>query len=105
MSVFVDKLVSTKKSKRWPFGYACHLGADTDQELMAFAEKIGLNKSWLQNGTVAMNAHFDLTFSMRRRAVAVGAEELSVLGFVNRIRTEAYKKHLDDRDKLTEVRG
>jgi len=54
-------------------GRACHLYADTEQELHAFAVRIGLRRAWFQHSR--MVNHYDLTPYMRQRAVRMGAVE------------------------------
>lgn len=49
----------------------CHLFADTDSELFAFADRLGLEREWFQRD------HFDLTPWRRKRAVDLGAKEVS----------------------------
>lgn len=54
----------------------CHMIADTEEELHAFAAKIGMQRSWAQNpGTPS--AHYDLVPSRRTRAVKAGAQEIT----------------------------
>lgn len=49
-----------------------HLTADTDQELHAFAARIGLRRSWAQYpGT--WKSHYDVTDSKRAEAIRAGA--------------------------------
>mgnify|MGYP000400942411 CR=1 FL=1 len=76
MAAYVDDLRTTPRSKKWPFGFACHMFADTPEELDSFAARIGLNPSWLQEGNKGHPPHFDLTRNMRARALASGAMEL-----------------------------
>lgn len=74
MTVRVDEL------KKWPTEIACfkagscHLTADAVPELHAFALRLGLKRAWFQDGRVP---HYDLTESKRRRAVKLGAAEVS----------------------------
>lgn len=49
-----------------------HLVADTHDELMAFAARLGLNPAWLQNPHQPLE-HFDVTANVRARAVRLGA--------------------------------
>jgi hypothetical protein len=44
--------------------------AESDDELEAFATRLGLNKSWKHGD------HYDLTRNMRRQAVEAGAIEV-----------------------------
>lgn len=83
MSVYVDELVDhglgavpeVPRARYW-----CHLFADTEAELHAFAARIGMRRSWFQDhGSVK---HYDLTQSRRRLAVAAGAIERSAFDFL-----------------------
>lgn len=79
--VYVDSL------RKWPqkaqsgsryFGEgrsSCHLAADTREELLAFAVRLGLRAEWLQ--TESLVDHFDLTMNKRVIAVRMGAIEVS----------------------------
>lgn len=49
----------------------CHLIADTDTELHAMAEKIGVARRWHQNP--GNDSHYLLTAAKRSEAVAAGA--------------------------------
>jgi len=78
MAVYVDDMrrhatVGNLRA-RWS-----HLMADTDDELHAFATRLGLRRSWAQYpGTP--KAHYDLTDSVRRRAMHLGAIPISYGG-------------------------
>jgi hypothetical protein len=53
----------------------CHMVADTTEELLSMAVKIGLAQRWLQKpGTP--REHFDVCLSMRTKAVQLGAIEV-----------------------------
>lgn len=67
MAVYVDDM-------RAPYGrmVMCHMTADTDAELLAMADQIGVPRRWHQHpGTP--RSHFDIAQSKRARAVAAGA--------------------------------
>lgn len=49
MSVYVDTLRPARNS-RWPYSHARDLTADTEPELHAFGERIGLRREWHQPG-------------------------------------------------------
>lgn len=84
MSVYVDDAFIPAKvgriSSRW-----CHLFADTEEELHAFAQRIGLRRSWYQvpkgvggkpvvpHSLKAQMWHYDITEGRRGAAVAAGA--------------------------------
>jgi len=54
----------------------CHLTADSTEELVAFARKLGLRPAWIQYpGT--WKEHFDVTQGKRAQAVRLGAVEVS----------------------------
>lgn len=75
MSVYVDPA-------RHPFGrmMMCHMMADTTEELLAMADRIGVNRKWLQKrGTVY--EHFDISKTKREEAVKLGAVEVSAKDF------------------------
>jgi hypothetical protein len=49
----------------------CHMVADTEAELHAMAERIGIARRWYQGD------HYDVTLERRARAVALGAVEIT----------------------------
>lgn len=73
--VYVDQLRKYTPTKIWPYSSACHLLADTVDELHAFAQRIGLNRAWFQDGNLP---HYDLTARRRAAAVKAGAQEIGV---------------------------
>jgi NRPS condensation-like uncharacterized protein len=71
MAVYVDDM-------RAPYGrmIMCHMAADTTDELLAMANRIGVSRKWLQKpGT--WQEHFDIARSKRALAVAAGAVEVT----------------------------
>ena len=78
VSVYVDDM-------RAPFGrmVMCHLCADTTEELLEMASKIGVQRKWIQKpGT--WQEHFDICLAKRALAVAAGAEEVTMRELVLR---------------------
>jgi len=75
VSVYVDKMGSCLRSKKWPHNESCHLVADTVEELHSFAKRIGLKRKWFQNKLRL--PHYDLTQNKRRLAVRNSAVEIS----------------------------
>ena len=70
MAVYVD-------DARLPFGrmLMCHMMADTTEELLAMADRIGVARKWIQfPGTY--REHFDIALSKRALAVQAGAIEV-----------------------------
>ena len=82
MSVYVDELRNYPVSSRWRYGQACHMPADTLEELHAFAGKLQLRRSWFQPHERC--PHYDLTAKRRGMAVSLGAMEVSAREFVKR---------------------
>ena len=64
MAVYVDPMMPCSPSRRWRWTKACHLFADTLAELWAFADRLGLKRSWFQAGSLI--PHYDLTEGMRK---------------------------------------
>lgn len=75
MSVYVDDMLRLatvgRIRSRWS-----HLFADTTDELVTFAELLGLRREWIQHpGT--HREHFDLTASKRDEAIQRGAVRIT----------------------------
>lgn len=66
MSVYVDNARIPWRNKQW-----CHLVADTVDELNAFAARLGLRPEWFQRKT--LYPHYDITTTVRERALKLGA--------------------------------
>lgn len=76
MTVYIDELVPRPDAKHSIFRPgSCHLTADTDEELHAFAARIGLKRDWYQPHQLAN--HYDLTRGTRAAAEAAGAVFMS----------------------------
>lgn len=89
MSVYVDDM-------RAPFGrlVMCHMLADTDDELHAMADRIGVSRRWHQKAGTP-HSHYDIALSKRALAVAAGAIEIDKRGvadLLTRKRAEANKE-------------
>jgi hypothetical protein len=66
MSVYVDTMRAKYRQM-----VMCHMIADTDDELRAMADKIGIKQKWHQGD------HFDICLAKRALAVAAGAVEIT----------------------------
>jgi hypothetical protein len=76
MAVYVDDV-------RLPFGrmIMCHMWADTLDELLAMADRIGVQRKWIQGHPtlsfgkhrMASWVHFDISLGMKSKAIAAGA--------------------------------
>ena len=84
MTVYVDDYFVTATVGRLT-GRWCHMTADTTEELLEMAGRIGLRPQWIQHpGT--WKEHFDVTAPRRQRAVAAGAVEVGARDSVRRMR-------------------
>ena len=77
MAVFVDDMKA-------PYGrmLMCHMVADTTEELLAMANKIGVNEKWIQDAGNA-HEHFDVAMSKRALAVQYGAREVTMFQLID----------------------
>lgn len=83
--IYVDKLLHWPGAKPPFHRGSCHLTSDAcDAELHAFAALLGLKREWFQPHRVAN--HYDLTPRKRARALALGAEEMSMMEQIRRRR-------------------
>ena len=71
MTVYVDDM-------RAPFGrmVMCHMAADTTEELLEMADRIGVQRKWLQKAG-QWDEHFDISLAKRALAVKNGAIEVT----------------------------
>lgn len=72
MAVYVDNMEA--KLGRMTM---CHIVADTTDELLAMAAKIGVAPRWLQSAGTAKE-HFDVCLAKRKAAITAGAREIDV---------------------------
>lgn len=71
MTVYVDDMY------RYPMGQfrrmkMSHMVADTEQELLEFADRLGLKREWYQGD------HFDVSMTVRAKAIKLGAVEITL---------------------------
>ncbi len=84
MTVYVDDLRLAARvgriSGRWS-----HLTADTKTELHLFALRLGLHRAWFQDdtrpGAPPGSWHYDVTDTLRRRALSLGAAPVAARDF------------------------
>lgn len=72
MTVYVDEAVFKKPGGRKRY---CHLAADSEAELHAFAARIGLGRHFFHAS--AKHIHYDLAEERRTSAIAAGAQEVT----------------------------
>ena len=67
VSVYIDDM-------RAPYGrmIMCHMTADTTEELLAMADRIGVARKWIQHEGTPWE-HFDICLAKRLRARLCGA--------------------------------
>jgi hypothetical protein len=70
VTVYVDDMRMPARVGRIQAKWS-HLMADSRDELVAFAELLGLKRVWLQNKSSGV--HFDVTDAVRERAITAGA--------------------------------
>lgn len=58
----------------------CHMIADTKEELLDMASKIGVNLKWIQDEDT-YSEHFDICLSMKKKALELGAKEITMTEF------------------------
>jgi len=62
----------------------CHMIADSTEELLAMVDKIGVSRKWIQYpGTY--NEHFDICLTKKRKALELGATEVSARELAKKI--------------------
>jgi len=71
MTVYVDDMY------KYPMGQfgrmkMSHMVADTEEELHAMADKLGLARKWYQGD------HYDVSLGVRYRAISLGAEQVTL---------------------------
>lgn len=80
MSVYVDTM--TAKLGRMVM---CHMIADSTEELLTMADRIGVARKWLQCGGTHRE-HFDISLGKKKLAVEAGAIEVSRLALGRMLR-------------------
>lgn len=84
MAVYVDSEGIRWKGRTW-----CHLVADSLDELHSFAAQLGLQRKWFQSKS--FYPHYDVTLSVRARAVQLGAidaDRKRIIGCCKQMRAE-----------------
>lgn len=71
MTVYVDDMRAEFRGM-----IMCHMTADSDEELLEMAKKLGLKPAWHQYpGT--WKSHFDIALSKRKLAISFGAKQIT----------------------------
>jgi len=77
----IVKIPARKYGHRW-----CHLFSDSTEELLAFAQKIGLSIRWLQKKPNFF--HFDIVPTVRQNALDNGAQEIKLKDYLKQKRIQ-----------------
>lgn len=77
MTVYVDNMNMQAKVGRLNAVW-CHMWADTEEELHAFAARLGMRRGWFQGPPQHTIWHYDITAPKRRLAVRLGAVEVDM---------------------------
>jgi hypothetical protein len=82
MTVYVDAV-------RHAFGrmVMCHMWADSLDELLAMADRIGVQRKWLQQPPKASWTHFDISLRKKEEAIRAGAILTDKYGPVEHVAT------------------
>jgi Protein of unknown function (DUF4031) len=96
VACYVDRLIDYTGRVPYRHKVWCHLVADSDDELLRCADRLGLSEAWLQ-GTRGWDTHFDLPAPLRPAARELGALEVDFrfMGRRTRARREAMKLGAD----------
>lgn len=76
MAVYVDDMYKHPVGRLGQMKMS-HMIADTTEELLAMADKIGVNRKWLQSAGDP-DEHFDIALTKRTRAVLHGAIQITM---------------------------
>lgn len=80
MAVYVDDMRAAFRRMTM-----CHMIADSREELLAMADRIGIRRHWLQK-TGTPQEHFDICLSKRAKAVAAGAIQITQRQLAEKVR-------------------
>lgn len=95
MTVYVDDM-----RRRFGRMIMCHMWADSDQELHAFARRLGLQRSWHQAPPAARWSHYDISLTKKAEALAMGAVLTDKYGPLEHLARRA-----GDKKKLKQIRA
>ncbi|MGA9705261.1 DUF4031 domain-containing protein, partial [Pseudomonas sp.] len=96
MAVYVDDMRANYGRMKM-----CHMLADSVEELLAMADKIGVDRKWFQ---ALSSPHFDIALSKRALAVASGAIEVDRKGIVAVMKRHR-AKFMSDAAELAAIRS
>lgn len=86
MAILVDRAIWRRRGTPETFGWA-HLVSDASyDELHAFAERLGLRRTWFQGD------HYDVPGHIRAQALELGAEPVEASELVRRLRAAGLRR-------------
>lgn len=91
MAVYVDEAAYSKPPR---FINWAHLTADSVDELHAFAQRLGLKRSWFQDKHPTF-PHYDVSPSVRAKAITLGAVEVKGKERVAQMVEQARNRNLE----------
>jgi len=77
MAVYVDDMAAKVRMRDGRTFVFCHMVADSEAELHAMADRIGVRRKWYQYPEKSRYPHYDITLSKRALAISEGAIEIS----------------------------
>lgn len=80
MAVYIDTM-----NARFGRMIMCHMIADTKEELLEMADKIGVKRKWIQEEGTWME-HFDVSLGAKKKALALGATEIGWREYAEKLR-------------------
>jgi hypothetical protein len=92
VTVYVDDVAHPYRGMKM-----CHMWADTLEELLVMADRIGVARKWLQSPPKASWVHFDIALSKKKLALAAGAvltDRFGPVEFLARLRGDRRKLDL-----------
>jgi hypothetical protein len=96
MPVYVDDMQASYGRMKM-----CHMLADSVAELLAMADKIGVDRKWFQ---ALSHPHFDIAMSKRKLAIEHGAIEVDRRGIVA-VKKRHRDKFMSDPAELAAIRA
>lgn len=78
MPVYVDDMKAPVRMGGGRVYVFCHMVADTEEELHAIADRIGVARRWYQYPEKSRWPHYDIVQAKRALAVAAGAIEVEM---------------------------
>ena len=77
MTVYVDDMYKTAMGSYGRMKMS-HMIADSVEELHKMADAIGMNRKWFQSPPKASWPHYDISMSMRSKAISLGAKDITM---------------------------